>query len=129
MSITVVGSLAFDAVTTPFGERERMLGGAATHFALAASFFDQVHVVGRVGADFGDEDMAVLAIRGTDVDDVERVPDGQSFFWPASTAGISIPARRSTPSSTCSRTSSRSCRRPRATAMFCSWQTSSPSSS
>ena len=81
MSITVVGSVAFDAVKTPFGERERMLGGAATHFALAASFFDQVHVVGRVGADFGDEDLDVLATRGTGIDDVERVPDGKTFFW------------------------------------------------
>ena len=81
MSITVVGSVAFDAVKTPFGERERMLGGAATYFALAASFFDHVHVVGRVGADFGEEELAVLATRGTDVDDVERVADGKSFFW------------------------------------------------
>jgi sugar/nucleoside kinase (ribokinase family) len=81
VSITVVGSVAFDAVKTPFGERERMLGGAATHFALAASFFDEVHVVGRVGADFSPEDLAVLAIRGTDVADVERVPDGRTFFW------------------------------------------------
>jgi sugar/nucleoside kinase (ribokinase family) len=81
VSVTVVGSVAFDAVKTPFGERERMLGGAATHFALAASFFDQVRVVGRVGADFGDEDLAVLATRGTDIADVERVPDGKTFFW------------------------------------------------
>ena len=81
MSVTVVGSVAFDAVKTPFGERERMLGGAATHFALAASFFDQVHVVGRVGADFGEEDLAVLATRGTDIADVERVPGGKTFFW------------------------------------------------
>ncbi|MBV8943924.1 MAG: sugar kinase [Solirubrobacterales bacterium] len=81
MSITVVGSVAFDAVKTPFGGRDRMLGGAATYFALAASFFDRVHVVGRVGADFGEEELAVLATRGTDVDDVERVPDGKSFFW------------------------------------------------
>ena len=81
MSITVVGSVAFDAVKTPFGERERMLGGAATHFALAASFFDQVHVVGRVGPDFGDDELATLATRGTDIADVERVPDGQTFFW------------------------------------------------
>ena len=81
MTITVVGSVAFDAVKTPFGERPRMLGGAATHFALAASFFDHVHVVGRVGADFGEEELAVLATRGTDVDDVERVADGKSFFW------------------------------------------------
>ena len=81
MSITVVGSVAYDAVKTPFGERERMLGGAATHFALAASFFDEVHVVGRVGSDFSDDDIAVLATRGTNVDDVERVPGGKSFFW------------------------------------------------
>ncbi|HJS96727.1 MAG TPA: PfkB family carbohydrate kinase [Solirubrobacteraceae bacterium] len=81
MSITVVGSVAFDAVKTPFGERERMLGGAATYFALAASFFDQVHVVGRVGEDFGDEDLAVVALRDTDVADIERVPGGKSFFW------------------------------------------------
>jgi sugar/nucleoside kinase (ribokinase family) len=81
MSLTVVGSLAFDAVETPFGKRERMLGGAATHFALAASFFDQVHVVGPVGEDFGEEEMAILATRGTNVDDVERVADGKTFFW------------------------------------------------
>jgi sugar/nucleoside kinase (ribokinase family) len=81
MAVTVVGSIAFDAVKTPFGERERMLGGAATHFALAASFFDTVHVVGPVGEDFTDEDMAKLAIRGTDVSDVERVAGGRSFFW------------------------------------------------
>jgi sugar/nucleoside kinase (ribokinase family) len=81
VSITVVGSVAFDAVKTPFGERERMLGGAATYFALAASFFDQVHVVGRVGEDFGDDDLAVVALRGTDVGDIERVPGGKSFFW------------------------------------------------
>src|SRR4051794_21831012 len=81
MSLTVVGSLAFDAVETPFGKRDRMLGGAATHFALAASFFDEVHVVGPVGDDFGDEEMSILATRGTDVSDVERVPGGETFFW------------------------------------------------
>jgi sugar/nucleoside kinase (ribokinase family) len=81
MSITVVGSIAFDAVKTPFGARRRMLGGAATHFALAASFFDAVHVVGPVGEDFGEEDLAVLATRGTHVADVERVRGGRTFFW------------------------------------------------
>jgi len=81
VSITVVGSVAFDAVKTPFGERDRMLGGAATYFALAASFFDQTHVVGRVGPDFGDDEFAVLAARGTDIANVERVPDGKTFFW------------------------------------------------
>src|SRR4051812_48363523 len=80
MSLTVVGSLAFDAVKTPFGERERMLGGAATHFALSASLFEQVNVVGPVGDDFGDGELAILATRGTNLDDVERVA-GQTFFW------------------------------------------------
>jgi len=81
MSTTVVGSIAFDAVKTPFGERERMLGGAATHFALAASFFDEVRVVGPVGDDFGEEDFAVLRTRDTNTEDVERVPGGKTFFW------------------------------------------------
>jgi sugar/nucleoside kinase (ribokinase family) len=81
MPITVVGSIAYDAVKTPFGERERMLGGAAVHFALAASFFDEVRVVGPVGGDFGEEHMSVLRSRGVDVSDVERVADGKTFFW------------------------------------------------
>ena len=60
VALTVVGSIAFDSVRTPFGERERMLGGSAVHFALAASFFTDVCVVGPVGDDFGDEHLAVL---------------------------------------------------------------------
>jgi sugar/nucleoside kinase (ribokinase family) len=81
MSLTVVGSIAFDAVKTPFGERERMIGGSAVHFSLAASFFDTVHVVGPVGDDFGEEEYAVLRGRGVDTGDIERVPGGQTFFW------------------------------------------------
>jgi sugar/nucleoside kinase (ribokinase family) len=81
MPITVVGSIAFDSVKTPFGERERMLGGAAVHFALAASFFDDVHVVGPVGEDFGEEQLEVLRRRNVDVSDVERVAGGKTFFW------------------------------------------------
>ncbi len=81
MPVTVVGSIAFDAVKTASGEREKMLGGAAVHFALAASFFDEVRVVGPVGDDFGDAELAVLATRGVDVSDVEHVPGGKTFFW------------------------------------------------
>jgi sugar/nucleoside kinase (ribokinase family) len=81
MSITVVGSIAYDTVKTPFGERERMLGGAAVHFALAASFFADVSVVGPVGEDFGDEQLAVMTRRGVDVDGIERVTGGRTFFW------------------------------------------------
>src|SRR3954454_336419 len=81
MSVTVVGSIAFDAVTTPFGSRERMLGGSAVHFSLAASFFDIVHVIGPVGDDFGEEEYAVLRARGVITDDIEHVPGGKTFFW------------------------------------------------
>ena len=81
MSLTVVGSIAFDAVQTPHGGRERMLGGAATHFALAASFFDEVRVVGPVGDDFGEEEYAVLRGRGVNTDDIEHVAGGRTFFW------------------------------------------------
>jgi sugar/nucleoside kinase (ribokinase family) len=81
MSITVVGSIAYDSVKTPFGERDRMLGGAAVHFALAAAFFEDVHVVGPVGDDFGEEQLEVMRRRGVDVSDVERVAGGKTFFW------------------------------------------------
>jgi sugar/nucleoside kinase (ribokinase family) len=81
MSLTVVGSIAFDSVRTPFGERERMLGGSAVHFALAASFFTEVRVVGPVGDDFGDPEIQVLADRGVNTDDIERIEGGETFFW------------------------------------------------
>jgi sugar/nucleoside kinase (ribokinase family) len=81
MSLTVVGSIAYDAVKTPFGQRERMLGGAATHFALAASFFDTVRPVGPVGDDFDEASWTTLRTRGTITDDVEHVEGGKTFFW------------------------------------------------
>ena len=81
MAITVVGSIAFDSVKTPFGERERMLGGAAVHFALAASFFEEVRVVGPVGDDFGERELEVLRKRGVEVSDIERIEGGKTFFW------------------------------------------------
>ncbi len=58
-----------------------MLGGSAVHFSLAASFFTDVRVVGPVGDDFGDEELAVLTERGVATDDIERVPGGETFFW------------------------------------------------
>ncbi len=81
MSLTVVGSIAFDAVRTPWGERERMLGGSAVHFSLAASFFTDVRVVGPVGDDFGESELAVLHARGVDTEDIERIAGGRTFFW------------------------------------------------
>src|SRR3954452_11962533 len=81
MSLVVVGSIAFDAVRTPFGERERMLGGSATHFSLAASFFTDVRVVGPVGDDFTEAEYEVLRGRGVNTDDIEHVAAGKTFFW------------------------------------------------
>ena len=81
MSLTVVGSIAFDAVKTPFGERSKMLGGSAVHFALAASFFDSVRVVGPVGDDFGEAELDVLRGRQIDTSDIEHVAGGRTFFW------------------------------------------------
>jgi sugar/nucleoside kinase (ribokinase family) len=81
MSLTVVGSIAFDSVRTPFGERDRMLGGSAVHFSLAASFFTDVRVVGPVGDDFGPDELGVLEARGVNTDDIERVEGGKTFFW------------------------------------------------
>jgi sugar/nucleoside kinase (ribokinase family) len=81
MSLVVVGSIAFDAVRTPFGERKRMLGGSAVHFSLAASFFSDVRVVGPVGDDFGEPEYEVLRRRGVDTSDIERVQGGRTFFW------------------------------------------------
>jgi sugar/nucleoside kinase (ribokinase family) len=81
MALTVVGSIAFDSVKTPFGERERMLGGTAVHFSLAARFFTEVRPVGPVGSDFGEGELAALAQRGVICDDIERVEGGETFFW------------------------------------------------
>lgn len=81
MSLLVVGSVAFDAVETPFGKRERMLGGSATHFSLSASFFADVRIVGVVGGDFGAENIALLQRHGVDTTDLECVADGKTFFW------------------------------------------------
>jgi sugar/nucleoside kinase (ribokinase family) len=81
MSLTVVGSIAFDQVKTPFGERERMLGGSATHFSLASSFFTDTRVVGPVGDDFGDAELDVMRARDVNVDDIEHVAGGKTFFW------------------------------------------------
>jgi sugar/nucleoside kinase (ribokinase family) len=80
MSILVVGSVAFDSLETPSGKRERVLGGAATHFALAASFFTDVRVVGVVGEDFLPEHERVLTEKGVDTKGIERAP-GKSFHW------------------------------------------------
>jgi len=80
MSILVVGSVAFDTVETPKGKVENVVAGAATYFALAASYFTQVRVVGVVGEDFGPEHEALFLNRGIDIRGIEHAP-GKSFHW------------------------------------------------
>lgn len=81
MSLLVVGSVAFDAVETPFGKCEKMLGGSASHFSISASYFTDVRIVGVVGGDFSDEDATVFAKHSIDTTDLEKIPDGKTFRW------------------------------------------------
>lgn len=81
MSLLVVGSVAFDGVETPFGKREKMLGGSATHFSISASFFSDVNVVGVVGGDFSRAEYDVFERHNIDVSDLEMIADGKTFFW------------------------------------------------
>jgi sugar/nucleoside kinase (ribokinase family) len=83
MSITVVGSVAYDSIETPSGRRERCLGGAATYFALAASYFCDVRMIAVVGEDFGPEQEAVFERHHIDTRGIERA-EGKSFFWEGS---------------------------------------------
>ncbi len=83
MAITVVGSVAFDSIQTPAGRRDRCLGGAATYFSLAASYFTKVRVIAVVGEDFGAEQQSVFDGRGIDTQGIERA-SGKSFFWEGS---------------------------------------------
>jgi sugar/nucleoside kinase (ribokinase family) len=80
MSILVVGSVAFDGIKTPSGKVDRCLGGSATYFSLAASFFADVRVVAVVGDDFTAEDEAVMVKRGVDISGLQRA-NGKTFFW------------------------------------------------
>lgn len=81
MSLLVVGSVAYDAVETPFGKCEKMLGGSGSHFSISASYFTDVRIVGVVGGDFEQADQAVLDAHNINTDDLERVPDGKTFRW------------------------------------------------
>ena len=83
MAITVVGSVAFDSIETPAGRRERCLGGAATYFSLAASYFTEVRVIAVVGEDFGAKEEQVFTARNIDMRGIERA-SGKSFFWEGS---------------------------------------------
>lgn len=81
MSLLVVGSVAIDSVKTPFGIRERSLGGAAMHFSVSASYFSDVSVVGVVGEDYTEDDMSVFRERNINTENLQRITGGKTFFW------------------------------------------------
>jgi sugar/nucleoside kinase (ribokinase family) len=81
MSLLVVGSVAFDTVETPFGKRDKMLGGSGAHFSISASYYTDVRIVGVVGGDFSREDEEPLVRHNVDLSDLERIPEGQTFRW------------------------------------------------
>jgi sugar/nucleoside kinase (ribokinase family) len=86
LSLLVVGSVAFDSLRTPFGEANHILGGAATHFSVTASYFTPVKVVAVVGDDFDAEHLKVFQDRGIDTTGIERAP-GRTFRWAAEYSG------------------------------------------
>jgi sugar/nucleoside kinase (ribokinase family) len=79
--LLVVGSVAFDNVITPYGEKEHILGGAASYCSLAASYYTQVRMVGVIGNDFGEEHLNRLRSRGIDLEGVQKDESGPTFFW------------------------------------------------
>ena len=81
LPLLVVGSVAFDSIRTPFGVRERSLGGAALHFSVSASFFTDVAVVAVIGDDFTDEDEKVFRERRINTENLQRVAGGRTFRW------------------------------------------------
>lgn len=82
MSLLIVGSVAFDAIETPFGKTDRIIGGSGAYIALAASYFEKnVNVVSVVGGDFPDEYMELLKSQGVNTDGIQVKKDEKSFFW------------------------------------------------
>ena len=80
MSILVVGSVAYDTVETPFGKAERVLGGSASFFSVAAALFAPVNLVGVVGSDFGEKQLSAFKGRPIDLEGLER-SEGKTFHW------------------------------------------------
>jgi len=81
MSLVVVGSMAFDAIETPFGKSDRIIGGAGTYIAWCASNFTPVKQISVVGGDFPDSELAALTARGVDLEGVQIKKDEKTFFW------------------------------------------------
>jgi sugar/nucleoside kinase (ribokinase family) len=122
MSILVVGSVAYDTVTTPFGKVQDALGGSATYFSASASFFSPVKIVAVVGRDFDGTQLDFLRARGVDTSGL-TVADGDTFRWSGSYGAEMGDAQ------TLARTSARRSRSRTATRTSSSWPTSTRSCS
>jgi hypothetical protein len=118
MSLVIVGSVAFDTIQTPFGRREKIVGGSGTYCSLAASFFSPPRIVGVVGEDFPPETLEFFRSKGIDTAGLEK---GIMALIPTS-------ARRSKQSSMSSRISGRNCRPLTGPPKLSSWPTSTPTS-
>ena len=82
MSLLVVGTVAFDAIETPFGKTDKIIGGAATYISLAASYFTkEIAMVSVVGGDFPKESIAMLQQHGVNTDGLQIKENEKSFFW------------------------------------------------
>ncbi len=82
MSLVIVGTVAFDAIETPFGKTDKILGGAATFISMAAAkLYDQVKVISVIGGDFPDEYITLLNDQGVQTEGIKKIPEGKTFFW------------------------------------------------
>jgi len=82
MSLVIIGTVAFDAIETPFGKTDKIVGGAATFASIAASYlYDRIKIVSVVGEDFGDENLRKMTSKGIDVEGLQIKEGEKSFFW------------------------------------------------
>lgn len=82
MSLVIVGTVAFDAIETPFGKTDKIVGGAATFAGLSASYlYNNVKLISVIGEDFGEDNLNIIKSKGIDVEGLEVVKGGKSFFW------------------------------------------------
>jgi len=82
MSLVIIGTVAYDAIETPFGKTDKIVGGAATFAGIAASYlYDDVKLIAVIGEDFGDENLNLLKNKGIDTEGVQIIEGGKSFFW------------------------------------------------
>lgn len=82
MSLVIIGSVAFDAIETPFGKTDKIVGGAATYASISASYlYDDIKIVGVIGEDFGEENLNKITSKGIDIEGLQIKEGEKSFFW------------------------------------------------